>query len=126
MKKIEYEVICCIVNEGNADNVMDAAKSAGATGGTVLKARGTANKDAEQFFKIAIDPQKEMVMILAPIALKEDIMHALYTKAGLNTPGQGITFSLPVDNVAGLNKTIVPEKKEEPKEEPKKDSEEQK
>ena len=46
MKKIEYEVICCIVNEGNADNVMDAAKSAGATGGTVLKARGTANKDA--------------------------------------------------------------------------------
>lgn len=112
MKKIEYELICCIVNEGNADNVMDVAREAGATGGTVLRARGTANKDAEQFFKITIDPQKEMVMILAPIALKEGIMHALYTKAGLNTLGQGITFALPVDNVAGLHDTITPEKKD--------------
>ena len=56
-------------------------------------------------------------MILAPVALKEPIMHALYNKAGLKTPGQGITFSLPVDNVAGLNKTLVEEvKKEENKE----------
>ena len=123
MNKIEYELIVCIVNEGSSDTVMDVAKAAGATGGTVLRARGTANKDAEQFFKITIDPQKEMVMILTPIKLKEAIMHALYTKAGLDAPGQGITFSLPVDNVAGLNKTIPPmpqeeEKKEEtPKEE---------
>ena len=58
-----------------------------------------------------------MIMILAPIAVKEDIMHALYEKAGLNTPGQGITFSLPVDNVAGLNKInpALSEKKEEQK-----------
>ena len=123
MNKIEYELICCIVNEGSSDTVMDVAKAAGATGGTILRARGTANKDAEQYFKITIDPQKEMVMILTPIALKEAIMHALYTKAGLNAPGQGITFSLPVDNVAGLNKVVPPmpqqeEKKEEaPKEE---------
>ena len=119
MNKIEYECICCIVNEGSSDTVMDVAKAAGATGGTILRARGTANKDAEQFFKITIDPQKEMVMILAPIKLKEAIMHALYTKAGLDAPGQGITFSLPVDNVAGLNKTIPPMPKEEVKEEKK-------
>ena len=116
MKKLEYELICCIVNEGMADTAMEVAKAAGATGGTVLRARGTAPKDAEAFFKITIDPQKEMIMILAPIAIKEDIMHALYEKAGLNTPGQGITFSLPVDNVVGLNKVVPQEKKEEPKE----------
>ena len=117
MKKIEYELICCIVNEGMADNAMDVAKAAGATGGTVLRARGTANKDAEAFFKITIEPQKELIMILAPIAVKEDIMHALYEKAGLNTPGQGITFALPVDNVAGLNKInpVLSQDKEEPK-----------
>ena len=117
MKNIEYELICCIVNEGMADNAMKVAKAAGATGGTVLRARGTENKDAEAFFKITIEPQKELIMILAPIAVKEDIMHALYEKAGLNTPGQGITFALPVDNVAGLNKInpVFPQSKEEPK-----------
>ena len=119
MKKIEHELILCIVNEGMAETVMDVAKEAGATGGTVIRARGTANKEAESFFKITIDPQKEMVMILIPIAIKEAIMHALYNKAGLKTPGQGIIFSLPVDNVAGLNKTIVPEPKEDKKEESK-------
>ena len=118
MKKIEHELIVCIVNEGMSETVMDVAKEAGATGGTVIRARGTANKEAEAFFKITIDPQKEIVMILAPIAIKEPIMHALYNKAGLKTPGQGITFSLPVDNVAGLNKQIVDlEKKDEKKEE---------
>ena len=83
MKKIEHELIVCIVNEGMSETVMDVAKEVGATGGTVIRARGTANKEAEAFFKITIDPQKEIVMILAPIALKEPIMHALYNKAGL-------------------------------------------
>ncbi len=116
MKKIEYELILCIVNEGMAETVMDVAKEAGAKGGTVLRARGTADKEAETFFKITIDPQKEMIMILIPIAIKETLMHALYNKAGLKTPGQGIIFSLPVDSVAGLNKPIIDsDKKEEEK-----------
>jgi len=106
--EFEHELILCIVNEGMAETVMDVAKEAGATGGTVIRARGTANKDAELFFKITIDPQKEIVMILISKELKEPMMRALYEKAGLKTPGQGIIFSLPVDNVAGLHKQIIP------------------
>ncbi len=98
-----YEVVFCIVNEGFSDVVMDAAKEAGARGGTVIHARGTANKEAEKFFHITIQPEKEIVMILVPAEIKDDVLHALYRNAGLKTEGQGIAFSMPVDDVVGMN-----------------------
>lgn len=98
----EYEMIVCIVNNGFGDAVMDAARECGAGGGTILHARGTANKEAETFFKITIQPEKEVVMILAPAAIKDDILHAVYQQVGLKSPGQGIAFSMPVDHAVGL------------------------
>lgn len=114
MKKFEHELIVCIVNSGYSDAVMDAAREVGARGGTVITAKGTANKEAEAFFKIFIQPEKEMVMILVPNKIKEDVLHALYRAVGLNTPGQGIAFALPVDNVVGLtsDKPQAPEETE--------------
>ena len=97
-----HEVIFCIVNAGFSDAVMDAAKEFGARGGTVIRARGTANAEAEKLFNIAIQPEKEIVMILVDQSIKNDILHALYRAVGLKTPGQGIAFSLPVDQVVGL------------------------
>ena len=98
-----HEAIFCIVNSGYSELVMDAAKKLGARGGTVINARGTASKDAEKFFNITIEPEKEIVMILVPSAIKDDVLHALYQEAGLDTPGQGIAFALPVDSVVGLS-----------------------
>lgn len=102
MKKFEHELILCVVNAGFSDAVMDAAKEVGATGGTVINAHGTANKEAEKYFRITIQPEKEIVMILVPSSIKEDVLHALYKNVGLNTPGQGIAFAMPVDNVVGI------------------------
>ena len=102
MKKYEHEVIWCIVHAGYSDDVMNAAREFGARGGTVIRARGTANQEAERLFNIAIQPEKEIVMILVESAIKNDILHALYEKVGLNTPGQGIAFSLPVESAVGL------------------------
>ena len=98
-----YEMIVCIVNDCFSEAVMDAAKEFGAGGGTVLFARGTAPQEAESFFKIPVHPEKEMVMILVPRELRDNILHALYRSVGLKTPGQGIAFSLPVDSVVGLS-----------------------
>lgn len=97
-----HELIVCIVNAGFSDTVMDAAKEFGARGGTVIHGRGTANKEAEKFFQITIQPEKELVLILVPKKLRDDILHALYKAVGLKTEGQGIAFSLPVDNAIGL------------------------
>ena len=106
--KYKHEVIICIVNAGFTDDVMDAAREYGATGGTVIRARGTANAEAEKMFNIAIQPEKEIVMILVETAIKDDILHALYKSVGLKTPGQGIAFSMPVESVVGLSGTSVP------------------
>ncbi len=98
----QHEVIICIVNAGFSDAVMDAAKEFGARGGTVIHARGTANSEAVKKFEIPVSPEKEMVMILVPSEIKDDILHALYRAVGLKTPGQGIAFSMPVDAAVGL------------------------
>lgn len=96
------EAILCIVNEGFSDQVMETAKKLGATGGTIIGARGTAPKEAEKIFNITVQPEKEMVLILVKSSLKEAILKGLYESVGLSTQAQGIAFALSVDNFAGL------------------------
>ena len=103
MKDIKYELVVCIINTGFSDLVMEAAKNAGARGGTVLRGRGTADPEAEQFFHITIQPDKEIVMILVPRDIKDDVLRAIYKHAGLDSQSQGIAFSLPVSQTAGLS-----------------------
>lgn len=100
----QFELVICVVNAGFSDDVMTAAKSKGARGGTVINARGTANKEAEEFFGITIQPEKELVMIIVPKEIKDDILQAVYKEVGLSTNGQGIAFSIPVDDVVGITK----------------------
>ncbi len=100
--KYTHEAIFCIVNAGFSDLVMDCARNLGARGGTVMHARGTANPDDEKLFGIAIQPDKEIVMIVVKKEEKEAILHGLYKEAGLATEGQGIAFSLPVDATVGM------------------------
>ncbi len=107
MNKYKHELICCVVNAGFSDDVMAAAREFGATGGTVVRARGTANAEAERLFNIVVQPEKEMVMILVDTKIKDDILHALYKTVGLKTPGQGIAFSMPVESVVGLASEVT-------------------
>ena len=109
--EFKHEVIFCVVNAGFSDAVMDAAKEFGARGGTVIHARGTANSEAEKLYQITVQPEKEIVMILVSTDIKNDILHALYRAVGLNTPGQGIAFSMPVDAAVGLFEQKEPENK---------------
>lgn len=100
--KFEHQVIVCIVNDGFADEAMDAARAVGVKGGTVLSARGTANLEVEKAFHIQIQPEKEMILILVDDDIKDDVLHALYRSVGTHTPAHGIAFALPVDGVTTL------------------------
>lgn len=103
MNENKYEMIFCIVDAGFAIEAMESAKKAGATGGTILRARGTANPEAEEFYNISIHPDKEILWIIVPKEIKDDVMHRLYQDAGLATESKGIAFSLPVTNAVGLH-----------------------
>lgn len=99
----KFEAIICIVNSGFSENVMAAARECGARGGTVINARGTAKEETEKLFNISIHPEKEIVLILVPVEIKEDVLHTIYKNVGLASEGQGIAFSLPVDEVVGIS-----------------------
>ena len=97
-KKEQKELIVCIVNNGFTDLVMGAAKRSGAKGGTTFHARGTGNPDIEKFFGISISPEKEVILIVVEKEIKDEVVSAIYKDAGLDTKGQGIVFTLPVDD----------------------------
>ena len=80
MSEYKHEVIFCIVNAGFSEAVMDAARQFGASGGTVLHARGTANPEAEKLFNVTVQPEKEIVLILVEAEKKDDILLGLYTR----------------------------------------------
>lgn len=110
MKTDFYEVVICIVNAGYSDVAMDAAKECGASGGTLLNARGIAAYEAEKLFNLSIQPEKEMLMIILDKSKRDDVLHALYKSVGLQTEAQGIIISLPIEQIAG--NTPKSEKKE--------------
>ena len=96
-----YDLIIAIYEKGYTGMVMDAAREAGATGGTTIKAKGTA-KEAEKFFGISIAEEKEMLFIVSTNEKKKDIMKAIMTMAGVDSKAHAITFSLPVSETAGF------------------------
>ena len=97
-----YEVIVAITNSGCTDAVMNAARAAGARGGTVLHGKGTGSKDAPKFYNISIADEKEVVLIVASAHEKSGIMSAILEKAGPDSPSGTIVFSLPTTEVAGF------------------------
>ncbi len=103
MADTKYEAVFCVVNAGFSDNVMFAARKAGAAGGTIIKGRGTTSTQAEEMFNITIQPEKEIVIILVPAESKDDVLHMLYSKAGLESEANGIAFSVPVTKAVGLS-----------------------
>ena len=102
-KNAKHALIVAIVNRGYTDVVMDAAKSAGATGGTMMDARGIGYEKMESFLGISIHAEKSIVWIICSKESKNSIMQVINQAAGLRTEARGILLSLPVDDVMGLN-----------------------
>lgn len=103
--EVNYTMIMAFVNQGYSDAVMDAAKPAGAGGGTVFHSRQVGSEEALKFFGISVQEEREIVLILAEKDKKLDIMKAIGEKCGSNTPAHGMIISVPVDNVVGLRGT---------------------
>lgn len=100
----EDELIIVILNEGYSDMVMDAARAAGATGGTVFHAKGTGRTRSEKFFGVSLAEEKDMIYILASARKKSAIMQNVNRECGPETKAGAICFSLPVSEVAGIRK----------------------
>jgi len=98
----EHELILVILNQSYTDDVMIAARDAGAGGGTVVHAKGIGAKYTQKFFEVSLSNEKEIILIAARSNKKAEIMKAIVEKAGPETPAGAIVFSLPISSVAGL------------------------
>ena len=102
LKNTVHDLIIVIAEQGYTNMIMDAARSAGAYGGTVLHAKGTGMEAAEKFMGVSLAAEKEMVFIVTKTEQKNAIMQAIMKDAGLDTKAKSIVFSLPVTDTAGL------------------------
>lgn len=100
----EYKLITAIVNKGYADDAMDAARKAGAGGGTIINARGTAKPGDSTFFGVEIVPEKDMILIAAESSKADEILEAINSLPCLSTPGSGIAFASPASDFTVLGK----------------------
>lgn len=97
-----HSLIMATVNQGYSEEVMDAAREAGAAGGTVFHARRLGAEETMHFWGISIQPEREIVLIVASADQKVGIMKAIGKCCGIHSDAQGLVISLPVDHVAGL------------------------
>lgn len=100
----EYELILIILNRGFTDDVMDAARDAGAGGGTVLHAKGTGAELARKFLGVTLAEEKEIILIAAEKDRRSDIMSRVAAQCGIDTGAGAIAFSLPVTEITGLRR----------------------
>lgn len=102
LKNTTHELIIVIAEQGYTDLIMDAAREAGAYGGTVIHAKGTGMEAAEKFMGISLATEKEVIFIVTKTEEKNPIMQAIMQKSGPYSKAKAITFSLPVTDTAGL------------------------
>ncbi len=102
LKNTTHELIIAIAEQGYTGLIMDAARAAGAYGGTVIHAKGTGMELAEKFMHMSLAAEKEIIFIVTKTEQKNPIMQAIMQKAGPDSKAKAITFSLPVTSTAGL------------------------
>ena len=98
----KYECIITIVDGGYSEYAIDAAKEAGAKGATIINGRGSTSKGGENFHKLNIQPDKQIILILCESYQTKSIVESISKKAGMNTKGHALTFVLPVEEAMGM------------------------
>ena len=98
----EFSMIVAIVDQGSSDDVMNAARPAGASGGTVLHSRRLNSDKAMKFWNISIQEERELVLILTRNSRKKEIMEAIIKNCGMESDAHGVVFSLPIADIEGM------------------------
>lgn len=97
-----YNAVFVVVERGNAEGVVDTATAAGARGATVINARGSGSHETSTLFSMAIEPEKEIVLILIPTDITDTVVSAIQEQHHIDEPGKGVMFILDVNRTYGL------------------------
>ncbi|MDA3897669.1 MAG: P-II family nitrogen regulator [Desulfobacteraceae bacterium] len=103
---MRFKIVLALVKTEKTDPVIDAAKEAGATGATVIPARGTGIREAKSFFGLTLEAQTDIILFLIEEHSVQGILDAIHIAGKFDQPGTGIAFVLPVEQVIGLESQI--------------------
>ena len=99
---MQFKLIIAFVKPSITDTVVDAMKEAGATGATIVPARGTGIHEAKSFFGLSIEDQTEIVVFLVEEHVVENLIQVIQKAGKFDEPGTGIAFVIPIEHIAGL------------------------
>ncbi len=99
---MRFKLILSSVKSDITDTIVDAAKAAGATGATIIPARGTGINEAKSFFGLSLEAQTDIIMLLVEEHRVVEILDVIKEAGEFEKPGTGIGFVLPVEHVVGL------------------------
>jgi len=104
---MKYKAIIAALKPNVTDQVVEAAKTCGISGATIVPGRGTGMHEAKTFLGLTLETQTDVVFFLAEEELVEPVMAAIHKAGGLDEHGTGVVFVLPVEQVAGIKDEIV-------------------
>ncbi len=99
---MQFKLIMAFVKPSITDAVVDAMKEAGATGATIIPARGTGMHEAKSFFGLSIEDHTEIIVFLVEEHVVENLMNVIQLAGKFDEPGTGIAFVIPIEHIAGL------------------------
>ncbi|MBR6633713.1 MAG: hypothetical protein IKL05_05375 [Clostridia bacterium] len=97
-----YVAILAAVTGGYSDDVVEAARSAGARGGTIIKGMRDGSHEVSEALGIPLMEEQDFVLILVPRENKLEVMNAITTECGINTEAHGVVSAFNLDEVFGL------------------------
>lgn len=97
-----YRAIFTIVDKGRSEAVVDAATAAGSVGATIINARGAGPHETHMLFSMAVEPEKEVVLIVSESGSTDAIVSEIRKQLHIDEPGKGLIFVLDAEKVYGL------------------------
>ena len=109
---MQFKLIIAFVKPNITDSVVDAMREAGATGATIVPARGTGIHEAKSFFGLSIEAQTDIIIFLVEEHVVESLMEVIQLAGKFEDPGTGIALVISVDHIAGLESQMKKFKKQ--------------
>ena len=109
---MRFKLILSSVKTDITDKIVDMAKEAGATGATIIPARGTGIHEAKTFFGLSLEAQTDIILLLVEEHLVAKILNSIKDAGEFHKPGTGIAFAIPVEHVVGLESQVEKFKEE--------------
>ena len=105
---MHFKLLIAFVEDDKTDDVMKAAREAGATGATIINnARGEGLESSRTFFGLSLETQRDMLLFLVEEHLSRKILEKIADVGEFDVkPGTGIVFQIDVEDALGVSHQV--------------------